>query len=213
MICLLFGPPGCGKGTQARLLSQWLGIPSVSTGALLRGSGDEAMKRQLGDGAYASDDTVNELIRRHLESSPPELILDGYPRTLAQAVYFDRLLGELGLDAPVAIHFRVDMGTLMQRLADRRQCPGCTRVYNLRIAPPVHPNVCDDCEAALEQRDDDTNATVRRRLEIYATLTAPVVTHYKSGVFYDFDGEQPPAEVFAALQLALSPVREKPVGL
>lgn len=208
MICLLFGPPGSGKGTQGRLLSQWLGIPCLSTGALLRASGDDALRRHLGKGGYATDDLVNELIRERLESSSPQFILDGYPRTLAQAEYLDRLLGEMGLQPPVAIYLRVDAGILVQRLADRRQCPGCMRVYNLRIDPPVHPTECDDCHTLLERRDDDSSNTVRRRLEIYEDLTAPVVNHYKSGVFFDFDGGRPANEVFAAMQLALRTARE-----
>ena len=203
MICLLFGPPGCGKGTQARLLSQWLGIPHMSTGALMRASGDEALKQHLAAGGFASDDMVNAIIGERLESEPPRLILDGYPRTLAQAVYLDGLLDKLGLGAPVAIHLSVNIEILIQRLADRRQCPGCQRVYNLRVDPPVDSAVCDDCQTVLEHRDDDAIGTVRRRLEIYDTLTAPVVNHYQSGLYFDFDGDRPPAEVFADLQRAL----------
>jgi adenylate kinase len=203
LICLLFGRPGCGKGTQGRLLSQWLGIPCVSTGALLRATADEALKQRLGSGGFAADEVVNELVRARLASGPAKLILDGYPRTIAQAVYFDSLMRELGLSAPVAIHFEVGAAVLMQRLADRRECSGCARVYNLRVDPPAWPDRCDDCQSPIERRDDDAIATVRRRLEIYESLTAPVVEHYRSGTFFDFDGDRPPVDVFAEVRIAL----------
>ena len=203
MICLLFGPPGCGKGTQARLLSQWLGIPSVSTGALLRAVNDEALQKRLSAGSFATDETVNAIVRRRLESDPPRLILDGYPRTLEQALYFDGLLAELGLEPPIAIHLHVDAEVLLHRLADRRQCPVCHRVYNMRIDPPVHPSACDECGSTLESRSDDEAATVRRRLEIYESVTAPVVRHYQEGAYFHFNGDRPPTDVFADLQAAI----------
>jgi len=211
VICLLFGPPGCGKGTQARLLSQWLGIPSVSTGALLRAVEDKALQEHLSAGGFATDDAVNAIVRQRLESGRPRLILDGYPRTLAQALYFDGLLDELGLDAPIAIHLHVDAQVLLDRLADRRQCPACHRVYSMRIDAPVHPSVCDECGSALESRTDDETATVRRRLEIYESLTAPVVRHYQAGVYVPLNGDQPPTDVFADLRAALG-LRRPPEG-
>jgi adenylate kinase len=219
VICLLFGPPGCGKGTQARLLSHWLGIPSVSTGSLLRAAADEptpagrAFKTHLADGGFAADEVVNDLIRQRLEDGPPALILDGYPRTLGQAIYFDRLLAMLGVPSPVAIHLGVDAEVLVNRLSERRHCPRCERAYNLRMQPPARAALCDDCDAPLARRDDDAPATVRRRLEIYERITAPVLQHYKSGHFFDFNGDQAAPMLFAEMQLALGFERAPRAGL
>lgn len=204
MILLLFGRPGCGKGTQGRLLSQWLGIPCVSTGALLRASTDEALKKRLGSGSFASDEVVNKLVRERLNAPAPELILDGYPRTITQAHYLDGLIAERGFARPVSIHFEVEAEVLIARLAGRRQCTSCGRVYNLRVDPPLRADQCDDCGSALSQRDDDAIATVRRRLDIYENLTAPVVEHYRAAGFLDLNGDRPPADVFADVQRALN---------
>ncbi len=219
MICLLFGPPGCGKGTQARLLSNWLGIPSVSTGELLRAYSEQptpagrALKQHLGAGGFATDEMVNAIVRHRLVAAPPRLILDGYPRTLAQASYFDRLIVELGLHAPVAIHLDVDAELLVDRLSERRHCPDCLRVYNLRVAPPIRIGLCDECHTTLGRRDDDTPATARRRIEIYERITAPVLRHYKSGIFFDFNGNQPPSTLFNQMQRALGSQRAAGAGL
>ena len=218
MICLLFGPPGCGKGTQARNLSQWLGIPAVSTGVLLRSCADETLTKHLAEGGFATDAMVNRIIREWVRRAQganggATMILDGYPRTVEQAHYFDALLCEFGLAAPVAIHLKVNIEKLVRRLESRRHCPKCQLVYNLRIDPPTHPGACDDCLSALAHREDDDADTVKRRLEIYEEVTAPVIRHYKSGVFYDFDGERSPAEVFAEMQAALTGRRTRAVGL
>ena len=205
MICLLLGPPGCGKGTQGRLLSQWLGIQSLSTGSLLRSSADEALSRHLAAGGFATDEMVNAIIRQRLEAeATPRLILDGYPRTLDQAVYFDALLNEMRLPAPLAIHLRVSTESLEERLVNRRQCQGCGRVFNVRVDPPRQVNRCDDCDMELAPRADDEAATVRRRLATYNQVTAPVVDHYRScGHLLNFDGDQHPSDVFAQVRAAL----------
>ena len=219
MICLLFGPPGCGKGTQSRLLSQWLGIPCVSTGVLLRAAAEEPtpagrdLKQHLAAGGFATDEMVNGLIRHRLQTAPPKLILDGYPRTIEQARFFDRLLGDLALAPPVAIHLDVDAAILANRLSDRRHCPQCLRVYNLSVQPPARADLCDECNTGLERREDDSAATVRRRLEIYERLTAPVLNHYKSGIFFGFNGDQPPSRLFAELQHTLGVHQAYALGL
>ncbi len=213
MICLLFGPPGCGKGTQARNLSHWLGIPAISTGALLRSCADGELKERLGAGGFATDELVNSVIGDRLQTATGQFILDGYPRTMQQALYFDGLLRELGAAAPVAMHLKVNTESLVWRLANRRHCPHCQRVYNLRVDPPARSGQCDDCPTSLAHREDDDPTTVRRRLQMYEDITAPVIRHYKSGVFFDFDGERPPDEVFAAIQAALAGRRALAMGL
>lgn len=209
MICLLFGPPGCGKGTQARLLSRQFGIPALSTGDLLRAAADEptpagrALKQHLAAGGFATDDMVNSIVRRRLAKGRPELILDGYPRTVSQAHYFDKLLAAQGLPAPIAIEIEVNAEELVRRLAARRHCPQCLRVFSLSVHPPLRAGHCDDCAAPLAQREDDEAATVLRRLEIYCEVTAPVLAHYRSGAWHLFQGNQPPVDLSLQIQAVL----------
>lgn len=209
MICLLFGPPGCGKGTQARLLSRTLGIPALSTGDLLRAAAEEpttagrALKQHLAAGGFATDDMVNSIVRRRLVTGRAELILDGYPRTVSQAIYFDHLLATLSLPAPIALQIDVDPQDLVQRLAARRYCPQCLRVFSLAVHPPARAGYCDDCAAPLAQREDDSAETVLRRLEIYREVTAPVLSHYRRGSWHAFPGNQPAAELARQIQAVL----------
>lgn len=212
MICLFFGPPGSGKGTQARLLSHRLGIPALSTGDLLRAAADEptpggrALKLHLAAGGFATDDMVNSIVRRRLTTGAQGgLILDGYPRTLAQAVYLDGLLHSRQAPPPVVLHLRVEPGQLVERLCARRSCPNCRRIFSLRVDPPAQAGVCDDCGSSLDRRDDDSEGTILRRLEIYHEVTAPVLGHYRSGRFHDFDGSLPPAQLALQIQAVLEP--------
>lgn len=209
MICLLFGPPGCGKGTQARLLSRQLGIPALSTGDLLRAAAEEpttagrALKQHLAAGGFATDDMVNSIVRRRLVTGRPALILDGYPRTVSQAVYFDRLVATLGLPAPVAVHIDVEAEELVKRLEARRYCPQCLRVFSLTVDEPARRGHCEDCAAPLAQREDDEAPTVLRRLEIYREVTAPVLSHYRGGALHAFPGNQPADDLCRQIQAVL----------
>ena len=206
MIVLLFGPPGSGKGTQGRLLSNWLGIPCLSTGDLLRAAAEEptpggrALKSHLAAGGYATDAMVNAIVRKRLAHARDGMILDGYPRTLAQAEYLDELVATLELAEPVALHLRADSKVLIDRLSGRRQCPACLRVYN------AGANECKDCYISLIRRADDSHETVRDRLEIYARVTAPVLEYYGVSRRLDFDAHRAESEVFTSLRAALQPV-------
>lgn len=206
MIVLLFGPPGSGKGTQGRLLSNWLGIPCVSTGDLLRAAAEEptpggrALKSHLAAGGYATDAMVNAIVRKRLSQARNGMILDGYPRTLAQAQYLDELVTTLELAEPVALHLRAESDVLVDRLAGRRQCPTCLRVYS------GGADECKDCYSSLVRRADDSYETVRERLEIYARVTAPVLEYYGNSRRIDFDAQRDESEVFMSLQAALQAV-------
>jgi adenylate kinase len=203
MILLLFGPPGSGKGTQSRLLSQWLGIPAVSTGDLLRAevASGSALGRILGDllqrGEYVSDDLVNTIVVHQLESSPAGVILDGYPRTVEQADFLRDALAARNIDAPLAVHLDVPDDTIIARLGARRVCPQCRRVFNLMQQPPARDGVCDDCGSALSTRSDDTPAVVRQRLATYARVTAPIFDHFRNNI--PINGNQPPEAVFSEI--------------
>ena len=178
----------------------------MSTGDLLRAAAEEptpggrALKAHLAAGGYATDAMVNAIVHKRLAQAINGLILDGYPRTLAQAEYLDGLVATLELAAPLALHLRAESAVLVNRLAGRRQCPNCLRVYSGGAAE------CNDCDITLVRRADDSQETVRERLEIYARVTAPVLEYYGPARRLDFDAQLTESEVFLSLQAAIQPV-------
>ena len=172
MHVILFGPPGVGKGTQAKLLSERFGIPQISTGDMLR----EAVARgtELGRkaktvmeaGQLVSDDIIVALIREVLQSGRAShgFILDGFPRTVPQAQALDVLLGELGLSLDAVINMHIDEREVIERLGKRLTCRSCGRIYNLNTDKLPDPPRCPLCGGKLYKRDDDKPETVRKRL-------------------------------------------------
>lgn len=211
---VLLGPPGSGKGTQTARLKEMLGVPAISTGEILRAecaSGTRegcALKELLAGGNLAKDETVNGLVSRHLRQ--PEFqrgfVLDGYPRTLDQANFLRALLPELHLPQPTVLHFVASRETLVHRIAGRRQCASCGRIYNVHFNPPRNAGFCDQDGASLTQRADDRERVVRERLAIYECTTRPVVEYYRGGDFHDIDAEAKEPAVRAAIQGALARV-------
>lgn len=203
MVILLFGPPGCGKGTQGAIISRQLGIPSISTGEILRAEMQAgtplgvAAKEIMESGGLVGDDIVNGMIRNRL--AEPDCrkgcLLDGYPRTLAQAEFLDGLLAELGYPPPLVLFLDVPDSVLIARLTARRQCPVCGAIYNLLSKPPRQDGICDHDGATLIQRDDDKEETIRARLEAYARSTGPVIDHYAGRNFFRLDGNRRPEEI------------------
>jgi len=183
---ILFGPPGSGKGTQAKILRQALGIPHVSTGDILRShvqAQDELGREVAGvmqSGALVSDDLVNRLVANRLRQPDVErgLILDGYPRTVEQAVVMQKLLAEHGF-RPVVVHLKVDYNKIVARLAGRRLCPQCGALYSLASNAPTVSEVCDYDGARLIVRDDDREEVVRARLEAYDRQTLPLLDYVR----------------------------------
>ena len=200
MILLLFGPPGCGKGTQAVFLADRFHIPAISTGEMFRAeckAGTELGRTAcaiMTAGGLVTDEITNAIVSRRI--SQPDcangFLLDGYPRTVPQAQYFGRLLGERGLPAPVVIHLDVQEETLVARLTARRQCPKCRRIYNLLSQPPRVEGRCDDDGAELIARDDDREATIRQRLSAYRELTGPILQWYGEAAVRRVDGGRAP---------------------
>jgi adenylate kinase len=182
----LFGSPGSGKGTQARKLTQALGVPHISTGDMLRWrirSGSEAgtaMVATMQSGALVSDDVVNAMVEQRL--SEPDacagFILDGYPRTLDQAQHLAVWLGKRQI-RDVVIHLAVDYNIIIARLTGRRQCPRCGTLYNVASHPPKVDSVCDLDGEALVIRDDDREAVIRGRLDAYERQTRPVLEYFR----------------------------------
>ena len=216
MILLLFGPPGCGKGTQAEFLAGRFSIPAISTGQLFRAqckAGTPLGKLAcsiLSRGGFVSDDIVNGLVaeRTSAPDCSPGFLLDGYPRTLAQAEYLDHMLAERNLGPALSIHLDVPSSTIVGRITARRQCPTCSHIYNLLFQPPQAAGLCDFDNTPLITRDDDRESVILDRLKVYDELTGPVVAHYSRSLYFRIDGTLPPAEVSAEIERALdsSPV-------
>ncbi|HME06221.1 MAG TPA: adenylate kinase [Bryobacteraceae bacterium] len=213
MVLLLFGPPGCGKGTQSRLITDWLHIPSISTGDLLRAevaAGSDLGKQAKGimaAGGLVGDDLVNAMLARRLEE--PDcghgFLLDGYPRTVEQADFLDCLLAKHKLPAPLLLHLDVPNDALVGRMASRRQCPKCKRIYNLLHQPPKKAAVCDDDETPLITRKDDQEETIRERLAMYEKVTRPVLAHYDYQNYYQIRGDRSPNYIFEEITGVLEP--------
>ena len=234
---VLIGPPGAGKGTQARRLAAKLGIPHVDVGSLLRAEvragtplGQEA-ERFLARGLLVPDELVNRLVERRLGALGPRrgFVVDGYPRSVAQAEALDRFLHREGLRLSAALHLRVPDEVVVDRLAGRIVCPDCGAVFHRTANPPragercpachtiireVAPGVlqCEACGRPLRRRPDDQPEIVRRRLAIYHQEVKPILSYYRQqGLLRDVDGEGSEDEVFrrilAALGLADGPSR------
>jgi len=186
MRLILLGPPGAGKGTQARMIQETYGLPQISTGDILRE--EVAEKTSLGNyassfmerGALVADEVIIQIVRKRLQR--PEYargyLLDGFPRTLAQAEALDRVLGATGSGIDLVLNLQVDEEELVERLAGRRVCERCGEVFHLRFHPPRSEGRCDRCGGPLLQREDDREDVIRRRLKVYREETAPLVEYY-----------------------------------
>jgi adenylate kinase len=212
VILLLLGPPGSGKGTQARFLEERFGLPAISTGDLLRAeckANTEAGRRAcaiVASGGLVNDEIVNWIVAERVGSpacASSGFLLDGYPRTVPQAQAFTALIRRRGLADPIVIHLHVAASVLLQRLTARQQCPQCQRVYNqLSLAPRIAGR-CDGDGTALTARDDDREQVTRQRLRVYQEQTAPILEYYGSGVVHKVDGGAEPEQVSLAIERAL----------
>jgi adenylate kinase len=211
---LLMGPPGAGKGTQAKELIKLWGIPQISTGDLLRANVAQGTplgrtaKEIIGRGELVPDTLVNEMVAiRLLEPDTVNgYILDGFPRTLGQANWLDNQLVAQAEALPVvAVSLKVNYNQLLRRITGRRICPVCQSIYNIYVNPPKRDGFCDIDGAELTQRADDTEEVFKERMRAYSALTAPVMDHYRAlGRFAEVDGDRPidtiAAEIVAAVE-------------
>lgn len=198
MRTVLLGAPGSGKGTQGELLSQQYGIPQISTGDLLRAAvaaGSELGKQAraaMDAGELVSDEIVIGIIRERLTQpdAAKGYILDGFPRNLAQARALDEMLATVEQPLQAVILLEVDFEVLMKRLTGRRTCQACGAIYNIYFSPPKEDQRCDKCGSdQLVQRSDDNEETIRNRLQVYESQTAPLVGYYQDqGKLYKVDG-------------------------
>lgn len=208
-IILLIGAPGAGKGTQARLLQERLGLPQISTGDIFRAlsKSDTPLARQireiLASGQLVSDEMVVKVVedRTIQDDCSNGYILDGFPRTIGQAEKLEDLAQSQDKKLQ-AILVDVPLDILEKRLTGRRTCPVCGEIYNVYFQPPLNEGVCDaHPEIQLSRRDDDNEEKVRARLEVYDRETRPLIEYYeKSGRMARVDGMQEPETVYGELE-------------
>ncbi len=211
---ILFGPPGAGKGTQARRLSRALGFPAISTGDILRealAAGSDlgkAAKSYMESGALVPDAVVDAIVRERLarQDCARGFILDGYPRTIPQAEFVASLFapGELNT---VVVGINVDDAILLDRLSGRRTCPRCRKMFHIRTSPSRSGDRCDECGMELVLRPDDSEEVVRERLQVYYKNTRPLIDHYRAKARYsEVDGSGSAEGIFESI---LGIVRER----
>jgi adenylate kinase len=204
-IVVLMGAPGAGKGTQARLLEGRLGLPQISTGDIFRALKNEhseladEVRKIMESGRLVPDDLTIRLVRDRTSRQDCKggYVLDGFPRTLAQAQMLEKLAQEQGKEL-VAVEINVPTELLEKRMTGRRSCPICGEIYNVYFKPPKNDNVCDrHPEAQLEQRADDNPETVRARLATYEQQTRPLIEYYKkANQLYVVDGTGDPESIY-----------------
>jgi len=215
---ILLGAPGAGKGTQAKLIMQRHGIPQISTGDILRDNvarGTELGKKAkafMDKGELVPDQLVCDMVADRLRQADcvQGFVLDGFPRTVAQAEWLDTLLKSEFFEKrcaapPVVVNFRVGYNELLRRLTGRRSCPACGRIYNIYSQPPRAADTCDVDGSKLVTRKDDSEEVIAERLKAYERQTLPLIDHYRrEGRLREVEGEQAPdkvtAEAFRAIQ-------------
>ncbi len=208
MKIVMLGAPGAGKGTQAKMIADRYHIPHVSTGDIFRANlnagtplGLEA-KKYMDQGLLVPDElTVQLLLDRVAQDDCANgYVLDGFPRTIPQAEVLENALSERNDHIDYAIDVDVPDENIIRRMSGRRACPSCGATYHIVNVPPAKEGICDRCGASLVQRDDDKEETVKNRLDVYHSQTAPLIDFYtKRGVLKTVDGTQDMQDVFSAI--------------
>lgn len=213
MNIVLFGPPGAGKGTQAALLVQRLGMFHISTGDIFRENiknktplGIEA-KNYLDKGALVPDSVTISMVDDTLAKlSGKKFILDGFPRNLNQAMVLESILKKLSLQVGGAIFLKVPFAPLIKRLTGRRVCKNCGAVFHVEFSPPKAAGICDKCgKESIYQREDDKEAVIEKRLKTYEESTLPLVEYYrKTGIYKEISGTEDTERVFEKIKQLIS---------
>ena len=201
MRVVFLGPPGSGKGTQAQILAQKLGIPQVSTGDLLREAVSDntptgrKAKVYMDKGELVPDSIVIALVRERIKDEH-QFILDGFPRNVQQAEKLDELLDQMKLPLNSVMNIEVPLPKLVERLSGRLTCSQCNAIFHVQYNPPKKEGICDVCGGQLYQRSDDTEAAITQRFETYKKQTEPVITYYKEkGTLINVDGTRTIEEI------------------
>ncbi|MBN2028191.1 MAG: adenylate kinase [Actinobacteria bacterium] len=209
MKLILLGPPGAGKGTQAERISARYSIPHISTGDIFRENLKEGTelglkaREYMDRGELVPDGLVIDIVRDRLEKPDCRdgFILDGFPRTVAQADALKDILAAMGIPLDHVLNIKVPRDVVVKRLTARRTCRSCGSIYHLIYDPPEEEGVCDDCGGELYRRDDDSEETVLARMDEYEEKTQPLIDYYRDeGLLRDINGSVEPGEVFEAIR-------------
>lgn len=208
MRIVLLGPPGAGKGTQAKLIVEKYNIPHISTGDIFRKNIKEMTplgikaKEYIDKGQLVPDELTVDIVKDRIQEEDCKngFLLDGFPRTVAQADALSEVLAELGTKLDSVINIKVDENNLIVRLSGRRVCPKCGASFHVVFNPPKNEGVCDYCGAEVIQRADDSEETVKNRLAVYNKQTQPLIEYYtNNGLIKNINGEQDINKVFAEI--------------
>lgn len=212
MRLVLLGPPGAGKGTQAGSLVEKYNVVHISTGDLLRAAVKEgtalgkAAKDYMDAGQLVPDTLILGLVEERIQKEDCQegFLLDGFPRTPAQADALNEMLGKLGQNLDAVVNIEVPFGLLTDRITGRRLCRDCGATYHVSFRPSAKGDRCEKCGGELYQRSDDTKATVKNRLDVYEKQTAPLIDYYaKAGLIKNIDGSQESNQVLKDIEVAL----------
>ena len=194
MYIVLLGAPGSGKGTVGKIIAEDLNLAHISTGDLFRENlknetelGKEA-KQYMDKGELVPDEVTIKMLKDRLGNSDVEngAVLDGFPRTKNQAVCLDKMLGEMGTKVDMALNIDVPFDEIVERIANRRSCKGCSEIYNVVFNPPKTPGICDKCGGELYQREDQKPEVVENRLQVYSKTAEELINHYEeTGILYN----------------------------
>lgn len=213
MRLLITGRPGAGKGTQAVNITKFYNIPHISTGDMFRAAikNQTALgmtaKEYMDKGALVPDEVTIGIVKERLLEPDCKngFLLDGFPRTIAQAEALDKILSEQNVKLDAVLDVNVAREILVRRMVGRRVCKTCGATYHIEFNKPKTEGICDNCGSALIQRADDTESTAVNRLAVYDSQTAPLLAYYeKQGLLKTVNGDQPVDHVFADIKLALS---------
>jgi len=212
----MLGPPGAGKGTQAKKIAEEFKIPHISTGEILRKAvqdntplGKKASE-YLDKGLLVPDEIVEGIVRSRLKmhDCAAGFLLDGFPRTVRQAENLDEFLKEENVNLDIVINIQVEQRLLIERFTGRRTCQKCGATFHIKFSPPKTPGICDKCGEKLIVRKDDDIETVKKRLEVYETTTAPLVDYYaRRKLLVNVDGSKPIDDVFEDIKKVLEGVK------
>ena len=216
MKIVLLGPPGAGKGTQAKSISNRYSIPHISTGDIFRKNISEGTplgieaKGYIDKGQLVPDEVTINMVKDRLtwEDCKNGYLLDGFPRTVAQAEALEGFLADRNEKLDTALSIEVPSSFILERMTGRRVCPSCGASYHVKFNPPIKPGVCDVCGSDVVQRKDDTEETVSERLEVYERQTQPLIDFYNNrNLLSTVDGTKAINEVFESICSILGSVK------